>query len=178
MLAGSDVLRNINEVSMPCSSFAIEARIADCSGPVVPDACTRHYSRHNMMTVGDYPESEAVSPDWLGLELADERDLLVLDSRSANDFNKSHIQNAIHVTIPSLMQKRLKKGNLSVDSVIKCHRFSTRWRTDTIILYDEDTVDVKESPNGLITLLYQRLSEDGCKVHYLQGKLVRVRCLG
>ncbi|KAK2142842.1 hypothetical protein LSH36_907g00004 [Paralvinella palmiformis] len=168
---------------MPCSGFAVTARIADSShtgdhGRHLPRASTRDHSpatgspsRHTMMTVGSDPESEPVSADWLGLELADERDLLVLDSRTSNDFNRSHIQNAIHVTIPSLMQKRLKKGNLSVDTVIKCHRFCSRWRTDTIILYDEDTVDIKDSPNVLITLLYQRLRDDGCKVHYLQVNL-------
>ncbi|KAM4651826.1 dual specificity protein phosphatase 7 [Discoglossus pictus] len=100
--------------------------------------------------------------------------LLLLDCRPHERFESSHIEAAISVTIPGLMMRRLRKGNLSIRSVIHNdrdkERFMTRCRADTVLLYDEGTTDWQEgTPGTVLGLLLHRLREDGCAAYYLRG---------
>ncbi len=112
--------------------------------------------------------------DWLGQQLDNGKELLILDCRSPNDYNTSHIQGAIHVAIPSLMMRRLKKGNLSVCSVINSpesrEKFNKKWKTETLVVYDECTSDINANTTSVVSLLMRRLKEDGCRVCLLEGK--------
>ena len=121
----------------------------------------------------DADMSETCRPDRLHELLEDGQPLLLLDCRSAMDYNTSHISGAIHVAIPSLMLKRLKKGNISVSSVISGNesrdRFDRLCKTDSIVVYDECTEDVSTTSSGFVSLLIRRLKEDGCRVCLLQG---------
>lgn len=128
------------------------------------------------------------SPDWLRHALTQDqgKGVLLLDCRSHVDFHLSHVMGAMHVTIPSLMLRRLEKGNLPVASVFKCHeskeRFNAHCKTDTVVLYDDcstpsgdgegcmDTLAVqcKALPN-IVSLLANKLKNDGCRVRTLKG---------
>ena len=117
--------------------------------------------------------SESCGPERLSEQLEDGNPLLLLDCRSAQDYNTSHVVGAIHVAIPSLMLKRLKRGNISVASVISGNesrdRFDRHCKTDTIVVYDECTEDMNINSTGVVSLLIRRLKEDGCRVCLLQG---------
>lgn len=87
------------------------------------------------------------SAEWLQeeLESGGGRSLLLLDCRSHELFESSHIETAINLAIPGLMLRRLKKGNLPIRSIIPNHedkeRFVKRCKADTVLLYDEATAD-------------------------------------
>ena len=113
--------------------------------------------------------------EWLSQQLDNGKELLILDCRSPNEYNTSHIQGAIHVAIPTLMLRRLRKGNLSVCSVINCaeakEKFNAKWKTETLVVYDDCTSDINANTTSVVSLLMRRLREDGCRVCLLEGEL-------
>uniref|UniRef100_A0A8C5R3I3 Dual specificity protein phosphatase n=1 Tax=Leptobrachium leishanense TaxID=445787 RepID=A0A8C5R3I3_9ANUR len=116
------------------------------------------------------------SVQWLqGELLAGVGSMLLLDCRPQDRFHASHIETAISVTIPSLMLRRLRKGNLSVRSLIPNdrdkERFSRRCSHDTLLLYDEATLDWQDGhpAASVLALLLHKLREDGCQAYYLRG---------
>ncbi|KAK3512393.1 hypothetical protein QTP70_008746 [Hemibagrus guttatus] len=117
------------------------------------------------------------SAAWLQDELESGlNSLLLLDCRSHELYESSHIESAIHLAIPGLMLRRLRKGNLPIRSVIPNdadkERFIRRCKSDTVLLYDE-TGDggaaAAGSAGSVLALLMHRLREDGCKAYYLEG---------
>ncbi|XP_062842962.1 dual specificity protein phosphatase 7 [Trichomycterus rosablanca] len=127
----------------------------------------------------------AKSAAWLQDELRSRRQaLLLLDCRSHELYESSHVESAIHLSIPGLMLRRLRKGNLPIRSVIPNdvdkERFSRRCDTDTVLLYDENGDSPAPAPasgppgpgsgsGSVLALLMQRLREDGCSAYYLEG---------
>ncbi|XP_015148232.1 dual specificity protein phosphatase 7 isoform X1 [Gallus gallus] len=117
------------------------------------------------------------SAEWLQeeLESGGGRSLLLLDCRSHELFESSHIETAINLAIPGLMLRRLKKGNLPIRSIIPNHedkeRFVKRCKADTVLLYDEATADWQDAgaAGSVLGLLLQKLRDDGCKAYYLKG---------
>lgn len=117
------------------------------------------------------------SVEWLQLELeSGGTSLLLLDCRSHELYESSHIETAINLAIPGLMLRRFKKGNIPIRTIIPNHedkeKFIRRCKTDTVVLYDECTMDCQDSgaPASVLGLLLQKLWEDGCKAFYLEGK--------
>ncbi|KAK5927501.1 hypothetical protein CgunFtcFv8_012651 [Champsocephalus gunnari] len=90
---------------------------------------------------------------WLREQLETRRDgLLVMDCRAQELYESSHVDSSINVAIPSLMLRRLKKGNLPVRSLLSNgedrEKFVRRCKTDTIVL---------------------RMKDEGYKAYYLEG---------
>ncbi|XP_068194393.1 dual specificity protein phosphatase 7-like isoform X1 [Antennarius striatus] len=120
------------------------------------------------------------SVEWLQLELeSGGASLLLLDCRSHELYESSHIESAINLVIPGLMLRRFKKGNIPIRTIIPNHedkeKFIRRCKTDTVVLYDESTVDWQGcgAPASVLGLLLQKLWEDGCKAFYLEGGFVK-----
>ncbi|XP_041711868.1 dual specificity protein phosphatase 7 [Coregonus clupeaformis] len=115
------------------------------------------------------------SVEWLQLELeSGGGSLLLLDCRSHELYESSHIETAINLAIPALMLRRFKKGNIPIRTIIPNHedkeKFVRRCNTDTVILYDECTVDWQDGATvSVLGLLLQKLWDDGCKAYYLEG---------
>ncbi|XP_069793383.1 dual specificity protein phosphatase 7-like isoform X3 [Narcine bancroftii] len=123
------------------------------------------------------------SVDWLQerLESGDASSLLLLDCRSHELYESSHIDSAINVVIPGLMLRRLKKGNLPIKSLIPNNedkeKFVKRCKTDTVLLYDECTIDWHENgTSSVLGLLLQKLRDDGCKAYYLEDEARSKKC--
>jgi dual specificity MAP kinase phosphatase len=116
---------------------------------------------------------EVCTPQWLGDQLESGSEILVLDCRAPTDYQSLHVQGAIHVAIPTLMLRRLKKGNLSVSSVISCNegkeKFNSRWKAEPLVVYDDCTTQFTANSTSVISLLMKKLREDGCCVSLLQG---------
>lgn len=118
------------------------------------------------------------SAEWLQdeLESGGGGALLLLDCRSHELFESSHIESAINLVIPGLMLRRLKKGHLPIRSIIPNNedkeKFAKRCKTDTVVLYDEATADWQDSgaSGSVLGLLMHKLRDDGCKAFYLEGK--------
>ncbi|KAL4656791.1 dual specificity protein phosphatase 6-like [Arapaima gigas] len=101
--------------------------------------------------------------------------LLVVDCRAPQLYESSHVESAVNVAIPTLMLRRLKKGNLPVRSLLASgeerERFARRCRTDTVLLYDEYSRGWNENADGgsVLGLLLRRMKDEGCKAFYLEG---------
>lgn len=116
------------------------------------------------------------SVSWLREHLETRRErLLLMDCRARELYDSSHVEAAINVAIPSLMLRRLKKGNLPIKSLLSDgqdrERFARRCRTDTIVLYDECSRDWNENVDGgsVLGLLLRRMKDEGYKAFYLEG---------
>ncbi|KAL4659470.1 dual specificity protein phosphatase 6-like [Arapaima gigas] len=115
--------------------------------------------------------------EWLKEQLEEARGggLLVVDCRARELYESSHVETAVNVAIPSLMLRRLKKGNLPVRSLLSSgeerERFARRCRTDTVLLYDEYSRGWNENVDGgsVLGLLLRRMKDEGCKAFYLEG---------
>lgn len=125
-------------------------------------------------------EAPSKRAEWLQLELeSGGTSLLLLDCRSHELYESSHIETAINLAIPGLMLRRFKKGNIPIRTIIPNNedkeKFIKRCKTDTIVVYDECTVNWQESgPPTVLGLLLQKLWEDGCKAYYLEGNVFPV----
>lgn len=114
---------------------------------------------------------------WLREQLETRRDgLLVMDCRAQELYESSHVETAINVAIPSLMLRRLKKGNLPVRSLLSNgedrDRFVRRCKTDAILLYDEYSREWNENVDGgsVLGLLLRKMKDEGYKAYYLEGE--------
>jgi len=116
---------------------------------------------------------------WLREQLLDggRRDrLLLMDCRPQEMFESSHVAAAISVSIPGLMLRRLKRGNLPVKSLLASgedrERFCRRCRTDAVVLYDESSRDWNENVDGgsVLGLLLRRMKDEGYRAYYLEGE--------
>ncbi|XP_041859756.1 dual specificity protein phosphatase 7-like [Melanotaenia boesemani] len=120
------------------------------------------------------------SVEWLQLELeSGGTSLLLLDCRSHELYESSHIETAINLAMTGLMLRRFRKGNIPIQTIIPKHedkeKFVRRCKTDTVVLYDEGSVNWPDSgaPATVLFLLLQKLWEDGCKAYYLEGGFIK-----
>ncbi|KAG5281753.1 hypothetical protein AALO_G00048430 [Alosa alosa] len=117
------------------------------------------------------------SVEWLQVELeSGGNSLLLLDCRSHEVYESSHIETAINLAIPGLMLRRFKRGNLPIRSLIPNNedkeKFIRRCTTDTVILYDECTSEMHSGTSSVLGLLLQKLWDEGCQAYYLKGGFV------
>lgn len=123
-------------------------------------------------------EAPSKSAEWLQLQLeSGGTSLLLLDCRSHELYESSHIETAINLAIPGLMLRRFKKGSIPIRTIISNNedkeKFIKRCKTDTVLVYDEGTVNWQESGSPCVLgLMLHKLWEDGCKAYYLEGGLM------
>ena len=117
---------------------------------------------------------EFLNPEKLRDFLRGGDKILLIDCRSQSEYVRSHISGAINVTLPSLMQKRLRKGTLNIASVIHNQeakeRFSKGCKSHLCLLYDECSTDLNANPTSIINLMLKKLAQDGCKAAFLLGE--------
>lgn len=121
--------------------------------------------------LGDY-----CCPDQLRDEISKNpkgQSLLVIDCRPQSEYSRSHIRGAINIILPTLMLKRLKRGNLNIASVIQNNeakeRFTKNFKSATIVLYDECSTDLHANPSSVINLLLKKMKQDGSRTTFLLG---------
>lgn len=111
----------------------------------------------------------------------DDNGVLVLDFRSQPDFQKGHVIGSMNVNIPPLLQRRLKKGSLSLPTVFSCHdmrdRFTKECKCKEVVMYDTLSCDMNANTSNLLYLVYDTLRRDGCRVKVLSGESSDVCCL-
>uniref|UniRef100_A0A670YEE7 Dual specificity protein phosphatase n=1 Tax=Pseudonaja textilis TaxID=8673 RepID=A0A670YEE7_PSETE len=111
---------------------------------------------------------------WLQAELASPSPCLhILDCRSRDLYDSSHVERALSVALPGLLLRRLRKGSLAVRSLLPGSPQGLCG--NMVLLYDEGTIQLsrpdnreEEEESVLLTLL-QKLREEGCLAYYLQG---------
>ncbi|XP_072483092.1 dual specificity protein phosphatase 9 [Notamacropus eugenii] len=119
---------------------------------------------------------------WLSRELAaPQPQLLLLDCRSRELYESGHVQGALSVALPALLLRRLRKGNLSVCSLLPSplQQRQQQWQPQQqplpplpILLYDEGQCveeEEAEAAQSVLATLLQKLQEEGHPAYYLQG---------
>uniref|UniRef100_A0A6I8ND20 Dual specificity phosphatase 9 n=1 Tax=Ornithorhynchus anatinus TaxID=9258 RepID=A0A6I8ND20_ORNAN len=128
---------------------------------------------------------------WLQGELASpEPRLHLLDCRSRELYDSSHVEGALSVTLPALLLRRLRKGNLSARSLLPGSPRRQRQPPSPppqagacgspILLYDEGTAPLprpgEEATDSVLGTLLQKLREEGYLAYYLQDEAVSQNC--
>lgn len=123
--------------------------------------------------------ARGASVSWLSEQLRNRNYILLLDCRPFAEFARSHVQGAINLTIPSLMLRRLKKGNsFSITSLITSEEGKEQFNKNLplasgIVLYDSSTKDISSiALNSALGVVIRKLSEDcsSTTVRLLEGK--------
>lgn len=126
--------------------------------------------------------ARGASVSWLSDQLRNRNYILLLDCRPFAEFARSHVQGAINLTIPSLMLRRLKKGNsFSITSLITSEEGKEQFNKNLplasgIVLYDSSTKDISSvGLNSALGVVIRKLSEDcsSTTVRLLEGKYLR-----
>ena len=128
---------------------------------------------------------EGIDADWLWAQLRSvDPQVTVLDCRTALDFNECHIRQAVHLSLPSIMLRRLAGGKVSIGSVLKCNearqRLAQAYGKHTFVLCGDTPLGpplANGAPPGLLApppremmpVLHKSLLQDGCLVVCLQG---------
>lgn len=115
---------------------------------------------------------------WLQAKLASPSPHLhILDCRSRELYDLSHVERALSVALPGLLLRRLRKGNLSIRSLLPAPPQDLE--DNMVLLYDERTLQLtqsreqEEDEESVLMTLLQKLREEGSPAYYLQG-----RCAG
>lgn len=131
--------------------------------------------------------------DWLRHRLesttgaAERGQLMVVDCRPASDYGAVRISGAVHLALPSLIQRRLLRGNLATPVALGyCSGRGgskvdeEQWKSSVIVLYDDDdaTALTSQSPDvtsdgevstKVVSVLSKQLAKDGYTVCHLSG---------
>uniref|UniRef100_A0A914W0U6 protein-tyrosine-phosphatase n=1 Tax=Plectus sambesii TaxID=2011161 RepID=A0A914W0U6_9BILA len=117
----------------------------------------------------------SVTGGWLARRLrdmggvCDRRSLFVLDCRSTDDFSRGHIAGSAHISLPTILLKRLQKGTLPACSVVSPRdgreALTEHAPTACIIIVAEEVF----GKDSVSALLYQRFVQDGCSAFILRG---------
>ncbi|CAE1263827.1 DUSP [Acanthosepion pharaonis] len=122
---------------------------------------------------GHFAMDDYFTPEGLTAQLKAGHELPLLDCRSQCEFARRHIIGAINITMPALLQKRLKTGTLNVLGIIHNNdakkRFKRYWKTHKVVLYDDCSTDLNENPSSFLNLLLEKLRQEGCSACYLLG---------
>ncbi|XP_065674396.1 dual specificity protein phosphatase 6 [Hydra vulgaris] len=101
---------------------------------------------------------------WLFAQYQQRLPILLIDCRPFCDYSKAHIEGAINISVPSLMIRRLKKGNVPIKKFINSEfaktKYDERSRYDKVVIYDERSCMNDNLENTLLECLLQKLSED------------------
>jgi len=150
-------------------------------------------------------EGSWIDADWLWGQLRRvEAQVTVLDCRSAHDFSECHIGQAVHLSLPSIMLRRLAGGKVSIASVLKCsearQRLAQAYGKHTFVLCGDTppgwcppmAQSARESnggagqappplapprthPHEMMPVLHKSLLQDGCLVVCLEGGMEEFR---
>lgn len=109
-------------------------------------------------------------PHWLFTQYQQGANVLLIDCRTLSEYAKGHIEGAINLFVPTLMLRRLKKGNVPlknfINSDVAKEKFENRSHCEKVVLYDEDTSLV--STDSIIDVLSKKLSQDN-SITFLKG---------
>lgn len=128
----------------------------------------------------------SISADWLWSHLRDAvwsdngvstctasgELITLLDCRSAAEFGECHIRRAVHLSLPSIMLRRLAGGKVTINSVLKSNNadvLSKRPWSDPQT--PKHTFVLCGGGGEMVAILRKSLVQDGCPVVCLQGNL-------
>ena len=121
---------------------------------------------------------KTVSVQWLSEQISSRpNNVLLLDTRTVEEFNQGCISSAVNVYCCStIMLRRLKKGNVSVESLLSNEadkvKYSRAKESESVfvVVYDEGSTCYKDlAADGLASLLLKKLSREVKNISFLEG---------
>lgn len=101
-------------------------------------------------------------------------DVLVVDCRPQIDYQQSHVIGALNINLPPLLLRRLKKGSLKVANAFQCNdmkeKFTSQCKCKDVIMYDSHSCDINSNTSTVLSMVYDHLQKEGCKVKILLGR--------
>jgi len=98
--------------------------------------------------------------------------ITLLDCRSAADFGQCHIRRAVHLSLPSIMLRRLAGGKVTIGSVLKS---SSSTGGGVVQQHNNHTFVLCGGAGEMMSVLRKSLMQDGCPVVCLQGGVEEFR---
>jgi len=106
--------------------------------------------------------------------------VVVVDCRPTEAYNAAHVRGAVSLSLPTLMTRRLARGQLAASTVIGVIQQRQRqplttdsWKHRPVIFYDDSTslpVSSSTSNSCLVMMLTQRFNDDGYRAMTLDGR--------
>ena len=124
---------------------------------------------------GTNMESRSCDPAWLDQSIQNGINLLIFDFRTANDFQKSHIEGAVPIgSAPTLMKTRFIKGTATIEKLMnkKDREKYSQLRNGIVVVYDSEGLDSDLHGNidKFIDSVLKQLRENGGQLQLLTGK--------
>ena len=127
-----------------------------------------------------------VDPEWLWAELRRSTGpgVLVVDCRNLEEHSMSRIRGSVHLSLPSLLLRRLAAGKMPVENAIPCgvarDTFLSACDAGRMLVIcgkparaEEEEIDDEERLGAVASVLLKRLSQDGHEAVVLAGKQIK-----
>ena len=104
------------------------------------------------------------------LETKQEKNVLIIDSRSFLEYNDFHVKDSINIGCSKIVKKRLEQNKIGILDLLKSSKCEQRnW--DQVIVYDQNTYDFSKVPTEhFFSLVMKKLIDCFSCVCYLQGE--------
>lgn len=120
---------------------------------------------------------KTVDATWLAQRVVDlPQQLLVLDTRSAEDYSRGCISGAVHIPGIGMILRRLRKGKLKIESVLNIEedkaKYASAMTSDGfgIVVCDSSTSSTENlETDSLAMLLLKNISKECSQVAFLAG---------
>ena len=116
-----------------------------------------------------------VATTWLS-EKVQSNDVLVLDTRSIDQYNAGYISGAIHVSCSGVILRRLRKGNVCIESLLQSAEAKSKYdaaKTServSVVVIDQSTPTAELlQPDSIAALLLRKIASECMFVGFLSG---------
>jgi len=123
-------------------------------------------------------ETNYVVAETLRDDLYRNDDVLLLDCRTNEEYRLGNISGSYNIVLPQIMMRRLRANKLSLKSLVppnfrqEKEAFLNKCLSYQVVLYDQLSTDLNSNDPSLLSLLYNRMKEEGCSVFVLKGRLL------
>ena len=118
---------------------------------------------------------KSVAATWLS-EKVQSNDVLVLDTRSIDQYNAGYISGAVHVSCSGVILRRLRKGNVCIESLLQSAEAKSKYdaaKTServSVVVIDQSTPTAELlQPDSIAALLLRKITRECMFVGFLSG---------
>ena len=118
-----------------------------------------------------------VDSKWLAQRMSNRSgDVLVLDTRSAEEYHSGYINGSVHICCSGVILRRLRKCTLKIESLLNCvedkQKYAAARESEqiSVVVCDQSTDRVSQlSPDSIANMLLRKISKDCKFVSFLSG---------
>lgn len=118
-----------------------------------------------------------VNSQWLAQRMSSRSgDVLVLDTRSAEEYGTGYISGSVHICCSGVILRRLRNGSLKIESLLNCPEDKQKYATAkesehvSVVVCDQSTDHFGQlSTDSIAAMLLKKISKDCKFVSFLSG---------